>query len=99
MAAWIPTTLATAVIVVSAAAPAVDAGPCAPKKSSRCVDAGSTVDLRSVPDITKQIANEEPLILKQKPAPEPAPPSYTGPIVGKTLGKQRPTVGYSWSLE
>jgi hypothetical protein len=100
MTARIPTAL---VIVITAVitATAVDAGSCSPKKASHCVNTGSGIDLNSVPEITKQIVSEEPAIQTQKKfsIEPPAAAPYTGPIVGVTLGKQTPTVGYSWSLE
>jgi hypothetical protein len=100
MSAWIPTTLALA-IMAAAAVPAADAGSCVPRKSSRCGDNSSAVDLNSVPDITKQIVNQEPAAQKQQtPAVEPtAAAPYTGPLIGITSGKPTPTVGYSWSLQ
>jgi hypothetical protein len=57
--------------------------------------------LNSVPDITKKIVGEEPVVKSQnKPLNEPVPAApYTGPIFGVTSGKRTPTVGYSWSLE
>ena len=89
-------------IVVAAAMPGAPAKAACPAKSPyRCVDAGSPVDLNSVPDIARKIVSEEPISAKQdKPASEPAAPApYTGPIVGVTSGKPAPTVGYSWSLQ
>jgi hypothetical protein len=99
MRAWIGTALVIAV-TAGIAAPAANAGSCSPKKAERCVNTGSGIDLNSVPDITKQIVNEEPATQSEKkPSIEPpvAAP-YTGPIVGVTTGKGTPTVGYSWSL-
>jgi hypothetical protein len=100
MSAWIPTTLALA-ITAATAATAVDAGSCVPRKVYHCVDTGSGVDLNSVPDITKQIVREEPIIQEQKKLAiePPATAPYTGPVVGVTSGKRTPTVGFSWSLE
>ena len=100
MSAWIATTLAIAIIAVTAGT-AVNAGPCVQKRSNHCVDTGLAVDLNSVPDIIKKIVSEEPITQKQnKPAIEPAASTpYSGPIVGVTSGKRTPTVGYSWSLE
>jgi hypothetical protein len=89
-------------IAVAAAMPGAAAkAACATKGSYRCVDAGLPVNLNSVPDIARKIANEEPISAKQdKPAAEPAASApYTGPIVGVTSGKPAPTVGYSWSLQ
>lgn len=92
-----PVIVITAVIVATA----VDAGSCSPKKTSHCVNTGAGIDLNSVPDITKQIVSEEPVTERQKKLfiEPPAQAPYTGPIVGVTLGKGTPTVGYSWSLE
>ena len=100
MSAWIATTLVLAITAVMAAA-TVEAGSCGPKNSYRCADNGQSIDLSSVPDITKKIAGEEPAVRSQKnPLDNPAAASpYTGPIVGVTSGKRAPTVGYSWSLE
>jgi hypothetical protein len=100
MSVWIATTLVVAITAVTAAA-TVEAGPCWPKNSYPCANNGQSIDLSSVPDITKQIVGEESASQSQKkPAnsPEAASP-YTGPIVGVTSGKRAPTVGYSWSLE
>jgi hypothetical protein len=100
MSAWIPTTLAIAVTVVTATT-AAHGGPCIPKKSYHCTDSGPGIDLNSVPDIANQIVRQEPIAQKRKDAAiEPAATAtYTGPIVGVTEGKRRPTVGYSWSLQ
>jgi hypothetical protein len=88
-------------ITVAATIPGAAAkAACGAKSSYPCVDAGSPVNLNSVPDITRKIVGEEPVTAKQdNPAAEPAAPApYTGPIVGVTSGKPAPTVGYSWSL-
>jgi hypothetical protein len=100
MIVWIPSTLALP-ITTAIAATAVHAGPCLQRTSHHCVDTGSVVDLNSVPDITQQIVNQEPIAQKQKAlsAEPPVLAPYTGPIVGVTSGKRTPTVGYSWSLE
>ncbi len=100
MSAWIATTLALAITAATAAATA-EAGSCGPKSSYRCADNGQSIDLSSVPDITKKIVGEEPVIQGQKkPVIDPAAASpYAGPIIGVTSGKRAPTVGYSWSLE
>jgi hypothetical protein len=100
MSAWIATTLAIAIMAVTAGS-AVNAGPCVQKRSYYCVDTGLAVDLNSVPDIIKKIVSEEPIAQnRNKPAIEPATSTpYSGPIVGITSGKQAPTIGYSWSLD
>src|SRR5437879_1834354 len=100
MSAWIATTLVLVITAVTAAAPA-DAGSCGPKNPYHCSNNGQSIDLNSVPDITKRIVGEEPVIQsKKKPVSEPAATSpYTGPIFGVTSGKRAPTVGYSWSLD
>ncbi len=100
MSAWIPTTLAIAVTAVTAAT-AAHGGSCVPKRSYHCVDSGPGIDLNSVPDITNQIVSQEPIAQKRKNAAiEPtASTPYTGPTVGATSGKRRPTVGYSWALQ
>ena len=100
MSAWIAATLVLAITTVTTAAP-VEAGSCGPKTSYPCTDNGQSIDLSSVPDITKKIVGEEPAIRSQKnPLNNPAAAApYTGPIVGITSGKRAPTVGYSWSLE
>jgi len=100
MSAWIATTLVVAITAVTAAATA-EAGPCGPKYSYPCASNGQSIDLSSVPDITKKVVGEEPVMQGQKnPVIDPAAASsYTGPIVGVTSGKRAPTVGYSWSLE
>ena len=100
MSVWIATTLFVAVTTVTAAATA-DAGSCGPKNPHPCADSGQSIDLSSVPDITKKIVGEESVIQsRSKPVNEPAAASpYSGPIIGVTTGKRAPTVGYSWSLE
>jgi hypothetical protein len=100
MSAWIATTLVLVITAVAAAA-TVEAGSCGPKNSYRCADNGQSIDLSSVPDITKKIVGDESVTQsRKKPVIEPAAASpYTGPIVGVTSGKRAPTVGYSWSLE
>jgi hypothetical protein len=100
MSAWIAASLVVAITAVMAAA-TVEAGSCGPKNSYRCADDGQSIDLSSVPDITKKIVGEEPAIQRQsKPVNEPAAASpYIGPIVGVTSGKPASKVGYSWSLE
>ncbi|MBV9378265.1 MAG: hypothetical protein JO320_25015 [Alphaproteobacteria bacterium] len=103
MSAWTATTLALA--ITAATAVAADGGPCGPKSPPSCADNAKNIDFNSVPDITKKIVGEEPLVEKKnKPLNEPAPAvPYTGPIFGATSGatsgKKIPTVGYSWSLE
>lgn len=100
MRAWTATALAA--ILIAGAAAEADAR-CVPTNSRSCLATGMSVDFNSVPDIAKQIVNEEPISQKQQaPASAPAAPTpYTGPIFGATTtsGKQTPTVGYSWSLE
>jgi hypothetical protein len=99
MSAWTATTLAFAIIAATAVA--ADADSCGPKSPRNCADNGQNIDLNSVPDITKKIVGEEPVVKSQnKPLNEPVPAApYTGPIFGVTSGKRTPTVGYSWSLE
>ncbi|MBV8508426.1 MAG: hypothetical protein JOZ11_21805 [Alphaproteobacteria bacterium] len=98
MSAWIATTLVLAITAVTATA---EAGSCGPKNSYSCANDRQNIDLSSVPDITKKVVGDEPVIQSQpKPVNNPAAGSpYTGPIVGVTSGKRAPTVGYSWSLE
>jgi hypothetical protein len=100
MSCWIATTLVVAITTVTAAATA-EAGSCWPKNSYPCANNGQSIDLSSVPDITKRIVGEESVSQKRtKPVNEPAAASpYTGPTVGVTSGKRAATVGYSWSLE
>ena len=89
--------IAVAAALLGAAATAA----CPAKSPHPCVDAGSPVNLNSVPDIARKIVSEEPTSAKQdKPATEPAGAApYSGPIVGVTSGKPAPKVGYSWSLQ
>ena len=101
MRAWIATALGAAALI---AGTAVDAQHrCVPTASRPCLTTGKAVDFNSVPDVAKQIVNEEPISAPQKnPLSQPVPAaSYTGPIFGATTtsGKRTPTVGYSWSLE
>ena len=99
MSAWTATTLALA--ITAATAVAVGAGSCGPNSVHACTDSGKNIDLNSLPDITRRIVGEEPIVEKKnKPLNQPAPAApYTGPIFGATSGKRIPTVGYSWSLE
>jgi hypothetical protein len=100
MSAWTATTLVLAFATVTAAATA-EAGSCWPKNPYPCANNGQSIDLSSVPDITKKIVGEEATAQGQnKPVNNPAATSpYTGPIVGVTSGKRAATVGYSWSLD
>lgn len=100
MSAWIATTLVLAITAVTVAATA-DAGSCGPKNRYHCDNNEQRIDLNSVPDITKKIVGDEPIIqIQKKPVNEPAAASpYTGPMFGVTSGKRAPTVGYSWSLD
>jgi hypothetical protein len=89
-------------IAVAATTPGVGAkAACAVNSSHKCADAGSPINLNSVPDIASKIVDGEPIGSKQaKSAAGPiAPAPYSGPIVGVTSGKPAPKVGYSWSLE
>ena len=102
MSVRIATTLVLAIAAVMAAAKA-DAGSCGPKYPYHCTNntGGQSIDLNSVPDITKKIVGEEPVVKSHNKSlnePVPAAP-YTGPIFAVTSGKRTPTVGYSWSLE
>jgi hypothetical protein len=84
-----------------AAATAAGAAPCRAKKDQNCFDPSSSVNFTAVPDISKQIVNEEPAVEKSKPNILEAPPitTYTGPTVGVSSMAHAPTVGYYWSLE
>jgi|SRR3954454_3815504 len=94
-------TLIFALSVVWSAA-AVRAEPCTRDNSRNCLNLPATVNFSSVPEISKQIVNQEkPQQLQKNPAktePEAAP--YTGPIIGVSPLRSRiPTVGFSWSLD
>jgi hypothetical protein len=80
---------------------AADAASCRSKKSQNCFDAPATVNFSTVPDISKQIVNEEPAAHQPTTSVLEAPPitSYTGPTVGVDSMVHAPTVGYYWSLE
>ncbi len=88
------------------AAPSADAGSCARPHghAKRCsaAERARTVDLKAVPDISKNIVLDEPTAAaKRKEASDPTPAiGYTGPTVGvvPNLGRAA-TVGYHWSLE
>jgi hypothetical protein len=95
------TILIFALSVVWAAA-AVKAEPCSRDKSHNCLNVPATINFSSVPEISKQIVNQEkPQQLQKNPAPtEPGAAPYTGPIIGVSpLRGKVPTVGFSWSLD
>jgi hypothetical protein len=95
------TTLIFALSVVWAAA-AVKAEPCPRDNSRNCLNLPATVNFSSVPEISKQIVNQEkPQQLQKNPAQtEPGAAPYTGPFIGVSpLRGKIPTVGFSWSLD
>ena len=101
MRAWVSATLIFALSVVWAAA-AVRAEPCSRDNSRSCLNLPATVNFSSVPEISKQIVNQEkPQQLQKNPAQtEPGAAPYTGPIIGVSpLRGKIPTVGFSWSLD
>lgn len=102
MSAWIATALAADIIALSAAITAVNAGPCTPASERNCLDIRGGIDFSSVPQISKQIADDERTDHKQQQptGDSSAPAPYTGPIFGASPRPGRtPVVGYSWSLE
>jgi hypothetical protein len=97
----VSTILIFALSVVWTAA-AVKAEPCSRDNSRNCLNLPATINFSSVPEISKQIVNQEKLQQLQKnPAkPEPGTTPYTGPIIGVSpLRSKIPTVGFSWSLD
>jgi hypothetical protein len=88
-------------LAASTAAGAAQAASCGAKKHRNCVDPPTTVNLSSVPDISKEIVSEEPSVDKPITRTLEAPPitTYTGPTVGVSPMAHAPTVGYYWSLE
>lgn len=88
------------------AAPSAEAGSCAPRHGHLhgcpAVEPARSVDLKSVPDISKSIVLDEPTgAAKRKIVSEPdAATPYTGPTVGVVSGMGRAaTVGYHWALQ
>ena len=100
MRAWVSTTLIFALSAAWAAA-AAKAEPCSLDKSRDCLNLKATLNFSSVPEISKQIVNQEKLPPQKNPAQtEPAAAPYTGPIIGVSpLRGRLPTVGFSWSLD
>jgi hypothetical protein len=97
----VSTILIFALSVVWAAA-AVRAEPCSRDNSRSCLNLPATINFSSVPEISKQIVNQEkPQQVQKNPAqPEPGTAPYTGPIIGVSPLRSRvPTVGFSWSLD
>ena len=101
MRAGVSTILIFALSVAWATA-AAKAEPCAHDKSRNCFNLPATINFSSVPEISKQIVNQEkPQQLPKNPAKtEPGTAPYTGPIIGVSpLRGKIPTVGFSWSLD
>src|SRR3984893_1741230 len=87
---------------VGCAAAAVKAEACSRDTSHSCLTLPATINFSSVPEISKQIVNQEkPQQLQKNPAKtEPVEAPYTGPIIGTSPLRGRiPTVGFSWSLD
>lgn len=83
-------------------ASAAQADPCSRDKSRNCLHVPATVNFGSVPEISKQIVNQDKSQQPQKtPArTEPEAKPYTGPILGTTPSRSKiPTVGFSWSID
>lgn len=97
MKGWGPIAVAALVAVATTA----DAASCRHKKDQNCFDTPPTINFATVPDISKQIVNEEPAPPQPKTSVVEAPPitTYTGPTVGVSPLAHAPTVGYYWSLE
>jgi hypothetical protein len=85
----------------ASAASVVDAASCGAKKHHNCLNIPATVNFSSVPDISKEIVNEEPVASKPTTRTVEAPPitTYTGPTIGVSSMARTPTLGYYWSLE
>jgi hypothetical protein len=83
------------------AAASVDAASCRVKKNQNCFDVPGMLNFSAVPDISRQIVNEEPAAQKPSKSVVEAPPitTYTGPTVGVSSMAHAPTLGYYWSLE
>ncbi len=83
------------------AAASADAAACRIKKNQNCFDVPATLNFSAVPDISRQIVNEEPAAQKSSKSVVEAPPitPYTGPTVGVSSMAHAPTLGYYWSLE
>jgi hypothetical protein len=94
-------TAATLVISGAWAAAVADAASCSTKSHGNCLSLPATVNFSSVPEISKQIVNEEPPAEKPNTRTLEAPPitTYTGPTAGFSSMARAPTVGYYWSLE
>jgi hypothetical protein len=94
--------LVTALVAVWIALPwPSGAGSCRHNSAHDCFRPGVTLDFSSVPDISRDIAGDQPRSRpQQKPAidPPPAPNPYTGPMIGVDSRVGAPTVGYYWSI-
>ena len=89
-------------ITAAAVASSVEAASCTAKKHHNCLNMPATINFSSVPDISKEIVNDEPAAAKPMTRTVEAPPitTYTGPMVGAAPNLARaPMVGYYWSLE
>jgi hypothetical protein len=88
-------------VTIGAVATAAEAASCRAKKDQNCFDPSASVNFTTVPDISKEIVNAEPVAEKSKTNVLEAPPitTYTGPTVGVSSMAHAPTVGYYWSLE
>jgi hypothetical protein len=83
------------------AATAAGAASCRNNKNGNCFNNPAAINFSTVPDISRQIVNDEPAATKPKSTAVEAPPitTYTGPLVGVSSMAHVPTVGYYWSLE
>lgn len=100
MRIWGSTALVLAMVTVCGATVAEGAS-CRVKHGKTCFDPRATINFSTVPDISKDIVNQEPVAEKAKASVLQAPPitTYTGPTIGVNSMAHAPTVGYYWSLE
>lgn len=102
MGAWRPAAVVFAICAAGlAATTAAEAASCRLKHTQNCFDPRAAINFNAVPDISKEIVNQEPAAEKPKPSVLEAPPitTYTGPTIGVSSMAHAPTVGYYWSLE
>jgi hypothetical protein len=101
MGPWRSAALVLAMCAAGCAAATAEAASCRFKRGETCLDPRAKINFSAVPDISKDIVNQEPAAEKPKPSVLEAPPitTYTGPTIGVSSMAHAPTVGYYWSLE
>ena len=78
-----------------------DARSCRHNSGHNCFRLPATLNFSSVPEISNDIAGNQPHARpRQKPPidPQPAANPYTGPMIGVESRSGAPIVGYYWSI-